>query len=159
MVDHKIPETLVWKAQSHIQQKRSAFWYLAFSIVFILLLAYAFFTHSIITFLTFFLIMIVVLIISTQPALEKTYKVTKTGIAVGSVHYPYKIIKKFWITYRPPEVKTLNFETTAYLNNRVIIQLGRQNPVELKLVLSQYLTEDIDKQESVTETLARTLKI
>ena len=57
------------------------------------------------------------------------------------------------------EIKTLNFETTAYLNNQISFQLGSQNPIELKLFLSQYLPEDLDRTESLTETLARSLKI
>lgn len=77
----------------------------------------------------------------------------------GEILYPYKIIKKFWLVYNPPITKTLNFETTAYLNNRISIQLGSQDPVAVKLYLSQYLPEDLDRTESLSETLARTLKI
>ena len=156
---NKISETLSWTAPSHIRPKRSLNWYLGFSLIAAGLIAYAVYTRSILTFITFFLIIIVLPIFSSQPTREVTYKATKTGIAVGKIIYPYKIIRKFWILYHPPEVKTLNFETTAYLNNRVIVQLGSQDPVELKLVLSQYLPEDLDQEESFSETLARKLKI
>ncbi len=159
MVNQKVPETLSWRAPSHISPKRSSGWYLAFSLVFLFLLGYAIYIKSLITFLTFFLIMVVVLVISTQKSFEKTYKITKTGIAVGRVLYPFKIIKKFWIVYNPPQIKTLNFETTAYINNQVILQLGHQDPIEVKLVLGQYLPEDLEIEESITETLARRLKI
>jgi hypothetical protein len=155
----QIPETLTWKAPSHIQQKRSSNWYLGFAFVSLGLLAFAYYTQSLTAAITFVLIIIVLLILSTQPTQEVTYKVTKTGIIAGNTLYPFKIIKKFWVIYNPPAVKTLNFETTAYLNNRVTIQLGKQDPVQVKLVLANYLLEDIDMEESVSESLARKLKI
>ncbi|HEX9502777.1 MAG TPA: hypothetical protein VF974_00445 [Patescibacteria group bacterium] len=159
MQNQKIPETLTWKAPSHIKHQRSSAWYLIFSLCGLALLAFAFYIRSITAGLTFFLIVVVLLIISTQSSREVTYKVTKTGIAAGNMIYPFKIIKRFWIIYNPPEVKTLHFETTAYLNSQVTLQLGPQDPVELKLVLGGYLPEDIEMEESITESLARRLKI
>jgi hypothetical protein len=73
--------------------------------------------------------------------------------------YSFKTIKIFWLDYRPPEIKTLNFITTAYINNQITIQLGDQDPVAVKLLLKQYLPEDLNREESLTEMLARKLKI
>ena len=157
--ENNLPETLTWQAPSHIEAKRSSVWYLGFALISLGLLAFAFYTHSIMTFLTFVLLIIVTLIFSSMPSKEMTYKITKTGIGAGSIIYPYKVIKKFWIIYNPPQVKTLNFETTAYINNQISLQLGRQDPVQIKLILSKYLHEDLDQEESLTETLARKLKI
>ncbi len=108
---------------------------------------------------TFCVIIFSILLFTAQGPKIVTYKATKTGIMSGGTIYPYKIIKTFWLVYNPPVTKTLNFETTAYLNNQVSIVLADQDPIELKLYLSQYLTEDLDRQESLTETLARGLKI
>ena len=155
----QIPETLTWEAPSHIQHQRSSAWYLIFTLCALGLFGFAFYIQSITAGLTFFLIIAVLLILSTQSSREITYKVTKTGIVAGNMVYPFKIIKRFWIIYNPPEVKTLNFETTAYLNNQVTLQLGQQDPVELKLVLGNYVPEDIEMEESITESLARRLKI
>lgn len=156
---HKIPETLVWTAPSHIQPRRSPSWYLFFILISLGLVAYAVYTQSILTGITFGMIIVIVLVLSTRGGELTTYKITKTGISVGNTSYPFKVIKKFWIVYNPPEVKTVNLETSAYLNNRVIIQLGKQDPVTVKLVLSKYLPEDLDKEEHFSETLARRLKI
>ena len=155
----KLPDTLTWKAPSHIEHQRAPGWYLLFIICSLGLLAFAFYIKSITAGITFFLIVAIVFILSNQSSREITYKVTKSGIVAGNMVYPYKIIKRFWIIYNPPEVKILNFETTAYLNNRVVLQLGHQDPVQLKLVLGNYIPEDLEMEESVTETLARKLKI
>ena len=107
----------------------------------------------------FCVIIFSIILFSGQSARTITYKVTKTGITSGNSVYGYKTIKKFWILYNPPAIKTLNLETTAYLNNIVSMELGRQDPVELKLYLSQYLPEDLDREESLSDILARNLKI
>ena len=157
--NHQLPESVTWKAQSHQVQTRTSVWYAGFGFVSLGLILFAIFTHSVITLITFVLMIAVMLILSAQAPRSLTYKLTKTGIAAGSTVYPYKIIKTFWIVYNPPEVKTLNFETSAYLNNKISLELNEQDPVMVKRFLSQYLVENLDRDESITETLARRLKI
>ena len=154
-----IPETLTWQASSHLRHARSPRWYIGFGIVSIGLLVFAIFDHSILTILTFVLIIAAIYSLAIQPPQEITCRITKTGITVGEVVYAYKTIKYFWILYNPPEIKTLNFETTAYINNQVVVQLGGQDPLEVKVVLSQYLLEDLNREESMSDLLARRLKI
>jgi hypothetical protein len=155
----KIPETISWKAPSHTHAKRSLLWYLGFAAIFLGLVAFAFYSKSILMGITFALMLLMLLFFSNQPSREITYHLTKTGIVIDRMTYPYKIIKKFWIIYHPPQIKTLNFEIAAYLNNRITLQLGKQDPMAVKAFLNQYLQEDLHMEESVTETLARRLKI
>ena len=159
MQNKKLPQTISWKAESHKQHQRSSVWYLGFGLVSLGLIIFAIVSHSIITLITFVLMIAIVLVMSMQSPKLTAYHLTSTGISAGTVSYPYKIIKSFWITYDPPHVKTLNFETTAYLNNKVSVELGNQDPVAVKLFLSQYLIEDLDREESLSESLARRLKL
>jgi hypothetical protein len=156
---NELPESITWNAPSHKKHSHSVLWYLGYGLVSLGLIAFALYSHSIMTMITFILVIVVVLVISVQPVREKNYKLTRTGIVSESTIYPYKIIKKFWITYNPPEIKTLNFQTTAYLNNIIDIELGKQDPVAVKLFLAQYLFEDLNHEESFSATLARRLKI
>ena len=156
---NKLPEGIIWKALSHEPQRRPPGWYLAFALISLGLIIFGLYSHSILTVVTFCVIIFSVLLLGNLQPSAVTYKATKTGIALGNTIYPYKIIKTFWIVYNPPEVKTLNFETTAYFNNQLTLQLGNQNPMELKRFLNQYLQEDLNREESVTDTLARRLKI
>ncbi|HTL39362.1 MAG TPA: hypothetical protein VL306_00920 [Methylomirabilota bacterium] len=154
-----LPETLTWKSPSHLAHKRSALWYIFFGLGSLGLLAFALYDRHIITIITFVLIILMIFLIISQPQREIVSKITKNGIHIGDTEYPYKIIKRFWIVYNPPQVKTLNFETTTYINNRITVQLGSQDPLLVKRVLSQYLLEDLDQQESTADILARKLKI
>ena len=63
----------------------------------------------------------------------------------------------FYLNVTP--IKTLYFETSAYLNNKISLELNEQDPVAVKLFLSQYLIEDLERDESVSDALARRLKI
>ncbi len=108
---------------------------------------------------TFVVIIFSVLLFTSQQPKTLIFKASKTGIVSGGIVYPYKTVKTFWIIYNPPTVKTLNFETSAYLNSQISLELGSQDPVELKLFLNQYIPEDLDREESFTDTLARNLKI
>jgi|SRR3989338_4157457 len=155
----KLPDTITWKAPSHNRDPRSLLWYLIFGLVALALIGYAIYNQSLLMGIMFCVIIFSIILFSGQSARTITYKVTKTGITSGNSVYGYKTIKKFWILYNPPAIKTLNLETTAYLNNIVSMELGRQDPVELKLYLSQYLPEDLDREESLSDVLARQLKI
>ncbi|OGE90714.1 MAG: hypothetical protein A3E29_01130 [Candidatus Doudnabacteria bacterium RIFCSPHIGHO2_12_FULL_48_16] len=154
------PREISWKTQSSTNPKRSLAWYVIFIILSLAALTFAiFYSESIITVITFSLIILVVLTLSFITRTETTYRLSPLGISAGRMIYPYKTIKKFWINYRPPEVKTLNLETTAYINNIIAIQLGNQDPVAVKQFLAQYLRQDLDHEETAAEILARRLKI
>ncbi len=154
-----IPETLTWKAHAFKDHDRSPNWYIGLILVSIGLIAFAIYNKSIMTTITFGLIIFIVFVLSLQKPHDVEYKITKTGISSGKNIYPYKAIKTFWVLYNPPAIKTVNFETTAFMNNKISLQLGNQDPVLVKKVLSQYLPEDLDREESATEVLARRLKI
>ncbi len=159
-ISKTLPKELSWKAQNRNQPERSPAWYLGFGLIALGCLAFAiFYDRSLLTIITFVLMILIVLGLSFVQGRETTYRLTSQGISAGRLLYPYKTIKKFWLDYRPPEIKTLNFETTAYINNKIGIELGHQDPVMVKLFLSQYVREDLDHEESATEALARRLKI
>jgi hypothetical protein len=58
-----------------------------------------------------------------------------------------------------PENKTVNFETVAYLNNHISMELGRQDPVAIKQFLKNYLQEDLDREESFTLLISKSFYI
>ena len=155
-----LPKEVAWRAPSRTTPERTAVWYLIFVLLSAGALAFAiFYTHSIISTITFVLIILTILTLAVTSRPETSYTLSSDGIRAGRIFYPYRAIKKFWLDYRPPEVKTLNLITTAYINNKIVIQLGNQDPVMVKLYLNQYVREDLTQEESVTEALARRLKI
>jgi hypothetical protein len=154
----QLPKTLTWDAPEFIEYKKNKSWHIGFILISAALLIFAFYSQSPITIIAFVLLIIVSYIFSNQKPRQARHSITSSGIIIGSVLYPYKNIKTFWILYDPPNVKTLNFETTAYLSNQVSIELGNQDPILVKFFLSRYLIEDLNRGESLTDTLSRTVK-
>src|SRR5579871_728868 len=94
-----LPETVSWQGPSSPHQKRSLGWYIGLSIISLLLIGFALYTRSIITLITFVLLVLVVFLTNTQPPHLTTYRLNKTGLSIDNVTYPYKTIKFFWIVY------------------------------------------------------------
>lgn len=149
---------LSWEAPEFAEHQRSKNWYIGFAAVSIMLIGFAVWLGSIITIITFCLLSAVGFGFAVQKPKQMTYSITNQGIIVGPSIYPYKNIRKFWIIYDPPHVKTLNFETTAYLNNIISIELGNQDPLPVKLTLKNNLLEDLDREESLSDMIARKAK-
>jgi len=151
---------ITWTALSHSQYKRSSSWYLGFILISAALILYAIFVdHNILTLVMFGLMIIIVFTFSLQKPVKINYKLTKLGVHADEAFYPYSIIKKFWIIYQPPLNKSVNFKTTAYINNNLRWDLADQNPVEIKQFLAEHIDEDLDQREGLSEALARSLKI
>ena len=156
---NQILPILTWTAGNNARKSRSSFWYLMWFLALALCVAYGWWSKSILTIVTFVLMFFAIWALSFTANQKVSYKILKTGIAVGETIYPYHVIKKFWIIYKPGEVKTLNFETTAYLNNKIALPLGNTDPLIVKNALSKFIAEDLERDESVSELLARKLKL
>lgn len=150
--------SISWTALEFVAHPKTPLWYLGFGVIALGLMVFGIFSQSIITIITFALLIIVAYVFAVKSPRRQTYELDARGIRVNDIIYPYKNIKTFWLVYNPPEVKALNFETTAYLNNLVSIELANQNPVAVKLFLNRYLPEDLDREESFSEVLARKVK-
>ena len=151
-------EVISWEAPEFVHHPKTAIWYIGFTLLAVGLIIYSFYSKSILTMITFGLIIILGFIFSHRKPRVITHKLTPAGIILGDIIYPYRNIVKFWILYNPPHIKTLNLETTAYLNQQVALQLADQDPVAVKVYLVKHLPEDLDKEESLTDAIARRLK-
>jgi hypothetical protein len=157
--NHSEKKEIIWEAPEFDRRPKPLLWYIFFSIISTGLVVWGIYQKSPITVITFIVMAVVIMLFSLKKPEMTTYRLTTTSIIIGKVEYPYKIIKKFWIFYNPPEMKTLNFETSAYLNSTVRIELGSQNPLEVKWFLKNFIIEDIDKEEGFADALARRLKL
>lgn len=151
-------DELVWEAPSFIHYPKNFFWYLAFGITSALLLLFSWYSGGVITISLFALLLTLVLFFSfKKPEIIKT-RLTINGIQKGDMFYPYRAIKKFWILYYPPEVKVLHIETGASINQNIKIELGGQNPIEVRNYLKKYLQEDMEQEESLVDVITRKLR-
>ncbi|MGE5392131.1 MAG: hypothetical protein ACM3NH_00065 [Candidatus Saccharibacteria bacterium] len=150
--------SISWTALEYEPREKRAVWFTLFFLIFGGLIAFGFYTKSYITVVLFVLLAAVSYGFAVKRPRRLGHIIGPTGITVGKTSFPYKEIKKFWIHYDPAVTKTLNFETTAYVNNMVTLQLDKQDPIEVRNYLKKYLAEDLDREETLSDAIARKLK-
>ncbi|MBI4050194.1 MAG: hypothetical protein HY398_01970 [Candidatus Doudnabacteria bacterium] len=151
-------EEISWAAPEFIHYPKNKVWFWILGTASVLVIVYFLWQKDFLTTALFILLFAVIFYFSKVEPKTVAIKLDSSGVKYGEVKIPYQQIKTFWIVYEPPEVKTLNFETTSYFNSSVTIQLDREDPVQVREFLLKYLPEDLHREESFTDRIARKLK-
>jgi len=148
-----------WVFPEYVKHQRTASWYLGAVILIAGLLLYAVWTSNFL-----FAVMIIVVFMTIifhnfgEPA-QIDFVIFEDGAQIGSKFHLWSDIKKFWIIYQPPEVKTLYFDFKG-LAPTVSVDLVDQNPLQVRELLLRYLKEDLGHdRELAGDELSRWLKI
>jgi hypothetical protein len=152
------PKELSWQAPEFAEYQKHPLWFIAFGIFTALLVLFGIYTKSWSTAVTFLMFGIIGVIFAAQKPKTVQIKLTGNGVQINSTFYNYKVIKKFWIVYNPPAVKNLYFETTAYLNRTVKVELDHKDPRAVRDFLKRYLEEDLEANEDFSDVIARTIR-
>lgn len=147
-----------WQAPEFIHYPKSFWWSAGLSLVSLILVGYFLWQKEILTALLFALFFILLFYFSRVRPKQIHVRLTPHGLKLNHYRLPFQQITSFWIVYEPPEVKTLNFETTAYLNRFLTLQLENENPLEIREFLLQFLPEDLDRAEQFADKVSRKLK-
>lgn len=147
-----------WTAPEFVHYPKGKWWFILAAALAAIIIAYFLLQKDFLTATLFILLAAVVIYFARQPAKTLHIQLTHAGLKLNNVKVPYQQIKSFWIVYEPPEVKILNFETSAYLNRFITLQLTDQDPVAVRAFLLKYLPEDLDRGEQISDKLARGLK-
>ena len=150
---------LEWQTPEFIRHAKSKNWYLAAGILMLCLVAYALYTGSATMAIVFIVLAGVYTLTHNQEPKMIRIKITQLGIYVEDQFYPYNMINAFWLVYRPPFVQTLNLRLVGKTSNRLVIQLDRQNPVEVRALLAKEIPEVEGQQEASTDTLIRLMRL
>lgn len=149
-----------WDIDEFPKHERSRTWY-----VVALIIAGAFMLYAILSLNYLFaaIIIIVGVIIFMQNRREPqrlSLKIQEDGLAIGeTTFYEWKIIKEFWIVYDPPDVKNVYFDFKTGIRPSISLPLEKQNPLNIRKILLNYLPEAVDKEnESFSDGLRRMLK-
>ena len=150
--------SMSWTAPEFTHYPKSIVWFVLFTLVGLGLVGYFLWQRDFLAATTFFLLFLMLLFLARAKPRQITIVLSGRGLKLNDALMPFQQLKSFWIVYQPPEVKTLNFETTAYLNRFLSVQLEDQDPSEVRAFLLDFLSEDLDREERVTDTISRTLK-
>ncbi len=156
----KLPyRTLRWVAPRTFRNERSrASYWLAVVLFGIAALALVFGRDIVLTILLS-LCGILLIVFRRQPLSEVEFEVSPLRVTVGTKRYPYEQIKSFWIQYEPEyEIRELSLLLHRWYQPYVKIQLGDQDPVQVRAILLQFIPE-VEHEETFLHTFMRSLGV
>ena len=160
MAKKKEHKPIKWTFSEYIKHNRSRSWYF-----WAILIAGAIIVHSLLTgnwlfALIIIMIGIIMVINQQQNPRQMEFEIDHQGIRLGDKEYEYTQLSKFWIIYQPPHAKNVYFDFKSPFAPRLSIPLEKQNPVEVKSFLRQYLEEDLEQEEEpFSDAMGRLLKM
>ena len=149
---------IFWSAPEFVHYQKGQVWFFFLTVIGLGFAVYFFVQKDFLT-ATLFLLMFII-VFGFAKAKPKTMQIVLdgAGIKFNESRIPYQQLKTFWIVYNPPETKTLNFESSAYVNRFITLQLENEDPVKIRRFLLEYLPEDLDRNEHLSHRIARALR-
>lgn len=148
-----------WRAPEFINHQRSRRWFWIAGILILILVLYALYTNSATMAIVFIVLAGVYYLTHNQEPKIIDIKVTALGIYVDQKFYPYNQINSFWVVYHPPFVQTVNLRLGNKSFTKIVIQLDRQNPVEVREALAKEIPEIEGEGESLEDAITRLLRL
>lgn len=154
----KQPETIIeWQAPEFRHYPKNAAWFITFIIIVAMLVVYQVYQRDWFGAISVAVIAILFGVFAMHRPGIVTVKLTTLGLQIDDTNIPYNNIKQFWIVDNQHH-KTLNIDTTAYLNHQLSIELEDQDADEVQEILAELLPEKEEAQETTAQRIAHKLK-
>jgi len=151
---------LKWNFPEYESPVRNKSWYFVSSLAFIIILVYSLVTSNFIFAIFLILFALIIFLHLKGSPLEVEFKIYEDGLVLGNRFYEWAELKSFRLVYKPPYVKRLYFDTKNNLTPEVSVNLEKENPLEVRKILKNYLKEDLEKEEEILfDKINRWLKI
>ena len=149
-----------WEIPEFHKQDKIKMWYIYFFAIIILLLIYSYFSKNPLFALIIVLFSILYIFSERNEPKTFTFAIAEDGLVIENKFIPYKKLKRFYIIYQPPYAKNLYFEPNNLIMPLINIPLEKENPVAVRKILLQYLSEDLEKEEIPnSESISHLLKL
>jgi len=149
---------LSWQAPEFIYHTRGPVWFGIAAILVALMIAYAVKTDAVTMAVAFIVLTGVYLISHNRKPQIITFQITNLGLHAGPRLIPYNQIKAFWIIYND-KVRTLKLLTTEKFMTELTLQLGDQDPGEVRRELLREIPEYEGREEHFVDALIRIAKL
>ncbi len=151
---------LSWRFPEFTKFPRARGWYVGMSLFGVALIVWSIFDRNPLFAIIVVIALTVIFFRSRLQPLNLTATVTEDGIQIGRDFYDYDEIARFWIIYKPPEVKTLYLKFKSAVRPILGISLEDTDPVKLRTELKRFLTEDLEQEEEpASDSYGRMFKI
>jgi hypothetical protein len=157
-MDQKNQNTISWQAHEFRHYPKNIGWYVTLVSITILVIAFFVLVQSdIFAAVCIGIISLLVIFFSRQTPELTNIELSNKGITFGNLFYPYKQLQYFWIVNNENH-KTLNFHTSAFVNNTVILELENQDPDNIRLHLLNHVIEHTETEETGPQRIMHKFK-
>lgn len=150
--------TISWQAPEFRDYEKNLGWHISFIAISILIIGYQIAISDYFAALCIAIMAGFIFYLIRQRPKIVDIDITEKGIRFNDIQIPYKSIVHFWIINTATH-KTLNIETTTYLNRIVILELEDQNPETVRSFLNNHLAEHTETMPSMSQRIAHRLKM
>lgn len=149
-----------WRAPEYQDHQRDEKWVLFAGVFALLFIVWAIWEGTYTTVIVIVLIAGLYYLTNHHTPKDIDISLTTSGILANGRYYPYSNMQTFWVIYNPEiETKTISFEMKSGLNRGETLQLGDQDPSEVRSFLSAHVQELEGRGETVIEKIIRILKL
>ena len=151
-------QTLTWEANEFKHYPKNLGWYVVLISVTVLAMAFFIIIQSdVFAAVSLAIICLLIIFFSRQTPRVVEIELNSKGVRFGNISYPYKQIKYFWVVNNERH-QTVNFHTSALVNNVLILELEGQDPDQTRDFLLQYLPEHSETDETFTQRVMHRFK-
>lgn len=151
-------QTISWQAPEFRHYEKNIGWYVALLGTVVLIIGFfVIIENDIFGAISLGIMALLLLYFARQKPLIVEIELNHKGLKFGTLFFPYKQLKDFWVVHNDNH-KTLNLRSTTYVNNLLIIELEDQDPDEIRLFLLQYLPEHEQVHETFVQRISHKLK-
>ncbi len=154
-------EEISWEIDEFTKHPRSKKWYITASIIALGLIVYALVDKNYFFALIVIIASGLIVFFDNEPPKRVLFTISYDGVKINQKFYEFEDFRNFYIIFRPKEdVRKLFFEFKNPLKHRLVIPLEKQDPIDVRNYLLQYLDEDLEKEnEPLSEGLAKIFRL
>jgi hypothetical protein len=145
-----------WEIPEFTNHQRSNLWYLIMIAAAVVLIIYSIIVPNYFFALIIIIAAFILFLRRYEPAQDVTFRITEAGIIVGNQVFPYENLANFYIVYDPP-VKKLYFKLKGFNPDDLSIPLLDNNPLPIRSLLLEYLSEDLNKEHQTISDIFETV--
>lgn len=151
---------LEWSFPEFAHHDRSRRWYVGMTILAVALLIWAIFTTNFLFAVIIVMAAVILWFKHTTPAAMVRCALWEDGLELAGRLYPYDDLASFYIVYDPPMTKMLYLDTKSVWQPRLRIDLEDMNPLTVRELLLEHITEDLEREnEPLSEAFGRLFKL
>ena len=146
------PNIVSWEAQEFRRYDKSSLWYLVLILSASIVVVFFLLERDVFGAISLAIIAALVFLFARQTPEKIFIELNAKGVKFGKLLYSFKELKYFWIVHDQNH-RSVNFHTSALINNTLILELDGQDPEVVRGFLLKHLPEHSETQATMAQKI------